>query len=359
MDSGTRPFFDVRGTIECGWNVFHRKGYSDDPQDIAVNYDYLDHLSQAGVNYLIVFWTNSERFDEAWEKAVPYAHALEIKVARAVYGFSGGGPEHSMAEPDVPEHLLRTSSRGPDTALCPCDDETRAWFAETLKKRLEPGMDGIDIEPAREIGRHCICSECRSLHPYEWDALVINFLADGIHSLRPGAEVLLHLNTNMMKADRGRMREEYAKLRENVQHIFAWGADDEASLIDWLDLDPRFEPFAKLGRVLLFPEGKPPAWPAEERVAGVFRGCRLAADRGKTGYTFDYRIFGGREWQGHGDELPSTRVSRRQPASIAVMGAAMRDPYLDERGQRDLLDRLRAETDWDLDDPAYFWRGAR
>lgn len=351
------PWFEVRGTIECGWNVFRRKGYSTDPGDISVNHAYLDHLREAGLNWLVVFWANGRGFDKAWAEAVPYAHSLGLKVARAIYGFSGGGPEHGMAEPDVPNHLLRPSARGPDTALCPHDAETQAWFSEAIRKRLEPGMDGIDLEPAREIGRTCICERCVALHPYAWDALVINFAADRLRDLKPGAEIFLHLNTNVMKTDRERMREEYAKLRRDVRHIFAWGADDEASMVDWLDLDPRFEHFAKLGRVLLFPEGKAPGESALERVARVFRWCRMAADRGKTGYTFDYRIFGGKERQGHEQEIPSTRISTRLPASIAVMGAAMADPYMEERAQADLIARIRADADWDLDDPAHFWRG--
>ncbi len=133
MGSGTKPFFEVRGTIECGWNVFHRKGYATNPRDISVNHAHLEHLAQAGLNWLIVFWTSGSEFDGAWEKAVSYAHSLGLKVARAVYGFSGGGPEHTMAEPDVPTHLLRPGARGPDTALCPHDEETRAWFAEAIR----------------------------------------------------------------------------------------------------------------------------------------------------------------------------------------------------------------------------------
>jgi hypothetical protein len=84
---------------------------------------------------------------------------------------------------------------------------------------------------------------------------------------------------------------------------------------------------------------KRPEQSAEQRVAEVFRWCRLAADRGKKGYSFDWRIFGGREWQGHQKEPPTTRLCRKIPASLSVMGTAMREPYLDLTQQRDLLDR--------------------
>lgn len=256
MDRQT-PAFEVRGTVECGWNIFHRKGFSNDPRDIAVNYDYLNHLSDAGVNWAVVFRANSAGFGDAWKEAVRYAHSVDVKVARAIYGFSGGGSEYTMAEPDAPEHLLRPSSRGPNTALCPHDEETREWMANILSERLAPGVDGIDIEPAREIGRNCICADCLGLRPFEWDVFVINLLTDRIHSLDPKIEVLLHLKMDRKKTDKQTMSEELHALRKEVRHIFAWGADEETALVDWLDADPRFEHFAKLGRVLLFPEGIP------------------------------------------------------------------------------------------------------
>lgn len=352
-----KPFFSVRGTQECGWNIFRRQGSYDAPRDVTVNISYLDHLSRAGVNYLMVFWANAEGFDSAWREAVRHAHGVGLKLLRAVYGFSGGWPETAMAEPNPPRQLLRPSPQGPATALCPHEDEAREWLASVLKKRLEPGVDGIVIEPGRALGRNCICAKCRAIHPYAWDVLVINFMTDQIHGLKPDADIFLHLNTGEMRTDRPRLRDEYAQIREGVRHMFGWGVDDEASILDWLCLDSRFEHFAKLGRVLLFPKGEIPEAPVTERVARVFRWCRLSADHGKKGYTFDYRIFGGTEWQGHSKDMPTTRISSQMPASVGVMGAAMCNPYLDENGQREFLDRLRVESDWDLDDPAYFWKG--
>ena len=113
----------------------------------------------------------------------------------------------------------------------------------------------------------------------------------------------------------------------------------------------------KLSRVLLFPEGKRPEQPAAQRVAEVFQWCRLAADRGKKGYSFDWRIFGGREWQGHQKEPPTTRLCRKMPASLSVMGTAMREPHLDVQQQRELIETLRTTSEWDLDDPSVFYRG--
>ena len=34
----------------------------------------------------------------------------------------------------------------------------------------------------------------------------------------------------------------------------------------------------------------------------------------------------------------------------------MKDPYLDEKGQRELLKHLRATIEWDLNNPASFYR---
>jgi hypothetical protein len=150
----------------------------------------------------------------------------------------------------------------------------------------------------------------------------------------------------------------FGALRERIRHIFAWGADDEGALVRWLDADPRFEHFAKLGRVLLFPDGRVPQESVEGRVARVYDWCRLAAGRGKAGYLFDYRIFGATEWQGHEDEDPYTRDGDRLPASIALMGAAMCNPYLDAEDQLALIDTWRRKTDWDLDDPERFYRGS-
>ena len=349
------PSFNFRGTLECGWNIFNREGYSNDPEDISVNRTYLDHLAEAGLNWSIVFWTNASGFNDAWNQAVEYAHSNDIKLARAVYGFSGGGPEHTMAEPDVPVHLLRPSARGEHTALCPYDDETREWMAGILSERLAPGLDGIDIEPAREIRRNCICEQCQALEGYEWDVFVINFMADRIQILSPACEVLLHLKMAPEGPGKRRMSTTLQGLRPHIRHIFAWGADDELSVTDWLDADPRFEPFTKLARVLLFPEGINPTPSLEERVARTFSWCKLAADRGKSGHIFDYRIFGGTEW--NGKNTPTTRSGDRLPASIALMGAAMADPYLDNQDQKALLSELRNNCDWDLDSPERFYLG--
>ena len=350
--------FDVRSTQETGWNIFVRKGESTDPADIAVNHAYLDHLSQSGVNWLLVFWTNAPQFDRAWAEASQHAHSIGLHLARAVHGFGGGGPETSMAEPNVPRHLLRPSARGPNTALCPHDDETRRWVADALAQRIQPNMDGILIEPARQVYRNCICDKCRTLRSFQWDAFVVTFMAERLRALKPELKIMLHLN--MAGADRAAKQAAAADLTvlpPAIEHIFAWGLDDPASLVDWLDADPRFEAFTKLSRVLLFPDGKLPKQPAEQRVAEVFQWCRLAADRGKKGHSFDWRIFGGREWEGHQTDLPTTRLCRKMPASLAIMGAAMRDPYLDDQRQRELLQTLRTTSEWDLDDPSIFYHG--
>lgn len=347
--------FDLRGTLECGWNIFKRKGYSNHPRDISVNHDYIDHLAESGLNCIVVFWTNAGGFNDAWHEAVEHAHAVGLKLIRAIYGFSGGGSEYTMAEPDAPAHLLRTGVKGPDIALCPHDAETRAWMGDILADRLAPGVDGIDIEPAREIGRNCVCDRCRILRPYQWDAFVIGIIAERLYAIKPDAEILLHLSMATDRPGKQQMSTDLQGLPESIRHIFAWGADDESSLVDWLDADPRFEPFAKLGRVLLFPDGTPAVLSVQERVARTFRWCKLAADRGKTGYLFDYRIFGGREWQGHEADVPRTRTGGKRPASVALMGAAMKNPYLDEAGRHELIARLKSECDWDLDHPARFY----
>ncbi len=357
MSRPSEPFA-VRGTIECGWNVFERKGYSDRPDDIRVNRTYLQHLAEAGLNWLVVFWANSPSFDEAWDQVVEEAHGLGLKVSRAVYGFSGGGPERRMAEPEVPKHLLTESSWGPDTAICPHDPDAQEWMAGILEDRLRPGVDGIDIEPAREIGRHCVCRRCAALNPYEWDAFIVSQMAEQISRINPSADVFLHLKPPDDREGKVEMSRELEAIGSRVSHMFAWGLDDKEVLVDWLETSPRFGQFAKLGRVLLFPDGKVATQSIEERVAKLFHWCRLSAERGKTGLMFDYRIFGGTEWQGHEDEEPYTRIGDRLPASIALMGAAMRAPYLDADGQLDLINRLHADTDWDLDDPARFYRGA-
>jgi hypothetical protein len=52
--------------------------------------------------------------------------------------------------------------------------------------------------------------------------------------------------------------------------------------------------------------------------------------------------------------LLTTRLSARMPSSLALTGATMKDPYPDEKGQRELLKHLRATTEWDLNNPASF-----
>ena len=323
-----------------------------------VNYRHLDYLCESGVNWLLVFWTNAPEFNDAWFKASEYAHSIGLNLGRAVYGFGGGGPETSMAEPNVPDHLLKPSRKGPKTALCPFDQEARQWVADSLVSRLQPEIDGIIIEPARETSRNCICDQCMSLRPFQWDTMVINFIADRLLTMKPGLNIMLHLSAvKTSRSEKQVMSADMAGIRKEVNHIFGWGTDDEESLIDWLEADPRFDAFTKISRVILFPDGKVPETSAGERVAKAFHWCRLAAERGKTGYSFDWRYFGGTEWTGHGNEFPSTRILRKMPASLAVMGAAMKNPYLDAKEQRELLRMLRSNTEWDLDDPAIFYRG--
>jgi hypothetical protein len=45
------------------------------------------------------------------------------------------------------------------------------------------------------------------------------------------------------------------------------------------------------------------------------------------------------------------------PASLAVIGAAMKHPFMDAYEQRQLLMELRANAEWDLDDPRLFYQG--
>lgn len=350
--------FKVRTTMECGWNIFRRKGYSTNPEDISVNYRYLDNLHEAGLNWLMVFWTNAPQFDEAWAKALPYAHSLGFRVAREVYLFAGGEPETEMGEPNVPPHLVRMSARGTKSALCPHDPETRDWVARTLEKRLEPDMDGIVFEPPPETGQNCICDRCRALDRFQLDAFMARFVAGHVKKTKPQIEVMLHMNATGNKAFKDAMAAGLGGLPSSIRYVFGWNTDDEASLTDWLHADRRFQAFTHLSRAILFPDGKASTQSVEERTAKAFRWARLAAGRGKPAYSYDWRMFGGTEWKGHEKDAPSTRLSARIPASIALMGATMKDPDLGENGQRELLKKLRATAEWDLDNPAIFYQGS-
>jgi len=349
--------FEVRTSQDTGWNIFQRKGWSTRPQDISVNYRYLDQMHEAGLNWLIVFWTNAPEFEEAWVKASTYAHSLGFRVARACYVFASGEPETTMAEPNAPPHLLRMSPSGKKVGLCPHDPETREWVAKTLAKRLQPGMDGIVFEPPPETSRNCNCDQCRSFSRFQLDAFMANFVTEQLKKIKPDVEVMLHMNDTGGRAISQAMAAGLQVLSNSIHYIFGWNTDDEASFTAWLDADPRFQPFTHLSRAILFPEGKASPLSIEERAAKAFRWARLAADRGKKAYSYDWRYFAGTEWKGHEREPPTTRLSARMPASMALMGATMNDPYLDEKGQRELLRNLRATTEWDLEDPKLFYRG--
>ena len=145
-------------------------------------------------------------------------------------------------------------------------------------------------------------------------------------------------------------------LPESIRHVFAWGADDEASLVDWLDADSRFEHFAKLGRVLLFPDGTPAGLPSRNASHVLFDGAgwpRTGA-RPDTSLTTASSV----EVNGRGTKpmFPIPGGGSTRPASIALMGAAMNNPYLDEDGRLELIARLKSECDWDLEDPARFYK---
>jgi hypothetical protein len=349
--------FEVRAVYECGWNVFLRKGFSEHSSDIAVNYRYLDHLQSAGINRLVVFWTNAPAFDEAWSAVSAYAHRAGIQVARGVYAYSGGGPSYLMAEPDAPAHLLRASSKGPDTALCPFDEETREWSASMIRRRLDPDIDSIVIEPGRMISRQCHCPRCATILPYESDVMVVNDLAGHLYRTKPDIDIWPYVYMPGDRAEMLRMAEAYRGLRPELRRIFAWGPDGEQGMADWLRTDTRFYPYVKLGRAILFPGGRNPGSSAEERVEEVFRRCRAAAELGKECFMFDYRVFAGREWTGHELDEPVTRKAANMPASLAVIGAAMKHPFMDAYEQRQLLMELRANAEWDLDDPRLFYQG--
>jgi len=359
--SGGEPFFEFRGVYECGWNLFIKKGYSDKAEDVGVNYAYIDHLAQAGINRLIVFWANGPGYRKAWEGACGYAHERGVKLIKGLYGFCGGGPEHEMNEPGVPERLLRPSGSGAKNALCPFEPEAREWMKAALADRLYPSIDGISIEPAQEIGKNCACPRCEALLPYGWEPFAINLIAAEIKKIKGDAEIILHMHMNPDLGD-ARILNCAAAMRgldAGVRHIISWGVDDDARLALYLSADRRFEHFGKLGRMRLFPGGaKPEAGTAYERAASVFDWCRASADAGKRGYVFDYRIFGGSERQGCEGRLPVTRITGRLPASLALIGMAMREPRLSRGAQREFLDGLRAECFWDIDEPELYYRGA-
>lgn len=372
------PAFEVRATQDCGRNTFIRKGWSTDPKGISVNYQFLDHLHEAGLNWLFVFWAQAPAFDEAWGEVSRYTHSHGLRVARAIYVFAGGETEaeyqldtHVMGEPNVPAHLLRMSAGGTKTALCPHDPETREWVAKTLEKRVQPAIDGILFEPPPDLSMECVCDQCRALSRLQLNVFMTKFVTEHLKKTKPDLEVMLNLNASTalrrnwkIKYSRQDMAAAYRDLPTSIRYIFGWvtdmtatDTDNEAALIDWLDADPRFEAYTRLSRVILFPDGKIPTQSAEERTAMAFRWVRLAADRGKKAYSYDWRLFGGTEWKGHEKDMPTTRLSTRMPASLALMGATLKDPYLDEKGQRELLKKLRTTAEWDLDDPAIFYRG--
>ncbi len=370
--------FEVRSTQDCGWNTFLRKGRSTDPRDIRANERFLDHLHEAGINWLLVFWTNAPAFDEAWATVSEHAHSLGIRVARAIYVFAGSetGEEFDprtdvMGEPNVPSRLLRMSAWGTRTALCPHDSETLQWVRATLERRVHPAIDGVLYEPVSGLAEECACDRCRALGRFGLDVLMANLVTDQLRKAKPDLEIMLHVNASrrIRRGSRGTVsRQDIAvglrDLRASIRHVFGWltdmtdeEVDTEASLVDWLDADPRFQAYTRLSRAILFPGGVTPAASVEERTAIAFRWARLAADRGKTAYSYDWRLFGGTEWEGHEREPPTTRIGTRLPASLALMGETMRNPSLDEKGQRDLLRRLRSTTEWDLENPSLFYRG--
>jgi hypothetical protein len=372
------PVFEVRSTQDCGWNAFLRRGRSTDPRDISVNTRFLEHLHEAGFNWLFLFWTHGPTFDDAWAKLSDQAHALGIRLARAVYVFAGSetGEEydprtHVMGEPNVPGHLLQRSARGTRSALCPHDRETRAWVAASLERRVHPAVDGILFEPPSGLSQECTCDQCHAVGRFGLDALMVKLVADELQRSRPGLELMLHMNASSRlrldparKYSRQDMAAGFRDLPRSIRYIFGWltemtdaDFDTEASFADWLDADPRFQAYTRLSRVILFPDGNEPAASIEERTEAAFRWARLAAERGKKAYSYDWRLFGGTEWKGHEEETPTTRLSRRLPASLALMGATLLDPYLGRQGQRELLQKLRATAEWDLDSPASFYHG--
>jgi hypothetical protein len=370
--------FEVRSTQDCGWNTFIRKGRSTDPRDIRVNEAFLDHLAEAGFNWLFVFWTHAPAFDEAWARVSERAHARGIRLARAIYVFAGSetGEEYDpgtdvMGEPGVPSHLLRTSAWGTRSALCPHDPETLAWVRATLKRRVEPSIDGVLFEPPSGLSEECACDRCRAMDRFALDCLMSRIVTDALQAMKPGLEVMLHFNAapRMRRGHRAAVtRQEIASglrsLPAPIRRVFGWltdmtetDRDTVESLVDWLEADPRFQAYTRLSRVILFPRGTTPEASLKQRIADSFLWARTAAERGKTAYSYDWRLFGGKEWEGHEADTPSTRTCARLPASLALMGATMTEPFLDAKGQEDLLKKLRASTEWDLDDPAAFYRG--
>jgi hypothetical protein len=263
------------------------------------------------------------------------------------------------------------SARGTRSALCPHDRETRAWVAASLERRVHPAVDGILFEPPSGLSQECTCDQCHAVGRFGLDALMVKLVADELQRSRPGLELMLHMNASSRlrldparKYSRQDMAAGFRDLPRSIRYIFGWltemtdaDFDTEASFADWLDADPRFQAYTRLSRVILFPDGNEPAASIEERTEAAFRWARLAAERGKKAYSYDWRLFGGTEWKGHEEETPTTRLSRRLPASLALMGATLLDPYLGRQGQRELLQKLRATAEWDLDSPASFYHG--
>lgn len=352
--------FAVRPVIECGWNAFIRKGYSCDPADISVNERFIDHLAETDINWLIIFWTNGPEFQEEWRKLADYAHVRGLKVAKALYGFSAGGPDYRyhLGEPDVPRRLLRMNSAGQKLALCPLDEAAREWMREVLPTRItDPDMDGLMIEPSGAVRRHCICEKCKRLRPFENDVIATNFIVEEALEINPDLQIFMLAGGEEAKESMTKMAVAYQNLHPAIEHIFSFRTDTREFYHHWINLDKRFESCIKLGRIFLFPGGEKPTTSVEERIASLFEWAKLSAEKGKTGITFEYRIFGGIERHFAKKDIPSTRLSEKCPASIALMSAALTNPFLDNASQKELIERLRGTTDWDLDDPQKFYRG--
>ncbi|MEA1951224.1 MAG: VCBS repeat-containing protein, partial [Planctomycetota bacterium] len=288
---------------------------------------YIDWLSEWKINAVTLLWCNYPAYDKAYADFVRYAHSRGIWVA-------------AFFCPLVSLHEKPGDGKG--SMDCPRDIETRRWYLRRLIELItrKPQVDGIVMETPEHDGHYCRCEKCKK-NPYPGIKLLNEFVAE-IRKHRPDMPISFSLKEPTPTAAAAKQVAERLIKLTGPTDSFGNSYRSRADRMHWHDLGPQYGTYLRPFRSRLKSKG-----PASEEIDGVFYDFRLAADRGVWTYGTCYRFYGGKLGSyrvSKDDEMRKKYPARKGPFSLALLGEASFDPFVEGEARAEKVRRISRLT---------------
>ena len=344
VDVSTAPVIKCRQISESGCNLYTCKNpheefmftchfNRDTTEAEFTKKHYVDWLSEWKINTVAMLWCNYPVYDEAYADFVRYAHSRGVKVVAFMCPFR---PGHEKPPADG----LEKGREG--AGDCPRDPENRRWYFNRLVELItrEPRIDGIALETPEHDGIRCPCEKCKQ-NPYP-GIQMLNELVVEIRKHRPDLPISFSLKEATPDADRAKAVFERLIPLSGPHDWYSNSYVGRPDRVHWHAVSPRCGTYLRPFRNRLRSKA-----PEQKEIDGVFHDFHEAAKNGVIGYGFCYRFYGGKfgSYTVHEDDAMREKYpDRLGPFSLALLGEASFDPFVEGEAREKKLRRLRALT---------------